>query len=212
AFDFGYSGGVHTTPVANNSDEINHDVEVTGWGVTEDGVKFWQARNSWGTYWGEQGFFKIQRGINLNSFESECYFAIPDVREENLVSTGVLTGSMYGLESKQPEAAAEGVNFLRSLHSLDWSSIAVPMALQEAGIESFASSSISGGGGGGGRSREGPGPEGSLTRALTLLIGAVGGAVLCYGAMVARIPVGGRRAGYAGIGEGGAGGAVVVLG
>lgn len=38
---------------------------MTGWGVTSDGVKFWQARNSWGTFWGEQGFFKIQRGVNL---------------------------------------------------------------------------------------------------------------------------------------------------
>lgn len=38
---------------------------MTGWGVTSDGVKFWQARNSWGTFWGELGFFKIQRGENL---------------------------------------------------------------------------------------------------------------------------------------------------
>jgi Papain family cysteine protease len=38
---------------AQNISDINHDVEVTGWGVTDDGVKFWQARNSWGTYWGE---------------------------------------------------------------------------------------------------------------------------------------------------------------
>ncbi|CAN0580812.1 unnamed protein product, partial [Ectocarpus sp. 12 AP-2014] len=66
AFDYDYEGGVHTAQVTGNLTvaDVNHDVEVTGWGVTSDGVKFWQARNSWGTFWGEQGFFKIQRGVN----------------------------------------------------------------------------------------------------------------------------------------------------
>jgi C1A family cysteine protease len=50
----GYRGGVWTAQsAAQNISDINHDVEVTGWGVTDDGTKFWQARNSWGTYWGE---------------------------------------------------------------------------------------------------------------------------------------------------------------
>lgn len=46
-----------------------HAVRVIGWGV-EDGLKYWHAANSWSTQWGEGGFFKFLRGVNMLSFES----------------------------------------------------------------------------------------------------------------------------------------------
>lgn len=48
-FDYGYHGGVFVPP--KKSDDVNHDVEIVGWGVDEDGTKYWRVRNSWGTYW-----------------------------------------------------------------------------------------------------------------------------------------------------------------
>ena len=43
-----------------------HAIKIIGWGVTEDGVKYWLCANSWNERWGENGYFRILRG------EDEC--------------------------------------------------------------------------------------------------------------------------------------------
>ena len=65
-FSYGYRSGVYR---GGNSSAIDHNVEVVGWGE-EDGVPFWHVRNSWGTFWGEMGFFRIERGTNLLRYAS----------------------------------------------------------------------------------------------------------------------------------------------
>jgi cathepsin X len=58
--------------------EITHAISVVGWGETNDGVKYWIGRNSFGTQWGEQGWFKIVRGKNCLLIESGgCSWAVP---------------------------------------------------------------------------------------------------------------------------------------
>lgn len=42
-----YAIGIFHDKTGNR--DIDHDIEVVGWGE-EDGVKFWNVRNSWGTY------------------------------------------------------------------------------------------------------------------------------------------------------------------
>ncbi|TDH65846.1 hypothetical protein CCR75_001356 [Bremia lactucae] len=78
--------------------DLDHDVEVVGWGE-EDGVKYWHVRNSWGTYWGMNGFFKIVRGTNNLGIETDCAYMEPDISKEELVweEKEVYGGSIFGI-------------------------------------------------------------------------------------------------------------------
>lgn len=46
-----------------------HAVKIIGWGV-EDGVEYWTIMNSWNEMWGDNGTFKIRRGVNECGIES----------------------------------------------------------------------------------------------------------------------------------------------
>lgn len=59
-----------------NDTTITHDISLVGYGV-ENGTKYWLGRNSWGSYWGIEGFFKIIRGVNNLAIESDCSWGTP---------------------------------------------------------------------------------------------------------------------------------------
>lgn len=52
-----YSGGIYNEPSCSPYD-YNHGVGCIGFG-SQDGVKYWIVRNSWGITWGEQGYMKM---------------------------------------------------------------------------------------------------------------------------------------------------------
>lgn len=71
-----YSSGVNMYDTCSPL-QINHAIQLNGWGVDENGTEYWTARNSWGTYWGEQGFFRIVRGGKY--VPGVAYWATPEI-------------------------------------------------------------------------------------------------------------------------------------
>mmetsp|Transcript_32915 Transcript_32915/g.83376 ORF Transcript_32915/g.83376 Transcript_32915/m.83376 type:complete len:379 (-) Transcript_32915:116-1252(-) len=62
-----YVGGIYHHVVG---EEVGgHAVKLVGWGVEGD-VKYWRVANSWNSYWGEKGYFRIRRGCNESGIEN----------------------------------------------------------------------------------------------------------------------------------------------
>jgi len=71
-----YTGGIFTDD--SFSTQTNHIVSIVGWGHDEKtGSSYWIIRNSWGQYWGEMGYMRLQIGSNLLGIEGEVAWATP---------------------------------------------------------------------------------------------------------------------------------------
>ena len=55
----------------------SHAIEIVGWGE-QSNKKYWIVKNSWGTDWGDQGYFKILRGVNECEIEENVITGFPD--------------------------------------------------------------------------------------------------------------------------------------
>lgn len=53
---------------------LDHGVVVVGYG-SENGKDYWLVRNSWGTHWGEDGYFKLERNVK-HTYTGKCGIAM----------------------------------------------------------------------------------------------------------------------------------------
>lgn len=60
-----YKSGVYYEPRCSTT-RLNHGILVIGYGTQEDGTEYYLVKNSWGTKWGMEGYFKMARNRNNN--------------------------------------------------------------------------------------------------------------------------------------------------
>lgn len=76
-----YSGGIFMDNTGANN--IDHIIAIVGWGYGVDpvtcpnGCSYWIVRNSWGRYWGEDGFMRIVKGVDNIAIEDQCNWVVP---------------------------------------------------------------------------------------------------------------------------------------
>lgn len=71
----GYESGIIN--ITYCSDVINHNALAVGYG-TENGLDYYLVKNSWGTEWGENGYFRIARNKNMCGIGRSAIYLCPD--------------------------------------------------------------------------------------------------------------------------------------
>merc|ERR1719421_1542051 len=76
-----YDSGIINTDYckANSVDDLDHAINLVGYGTDKKtGLKYWTLRNSWSTYWGDQGYFRVVRGEKDCGVTTDAGFVVVD--------------------------------------------------------------------------------------------------------------------------------------
>lgn len=72
-----YQGGVYNNP-ACTAGVLSHGVTIVGYGTDPaSGLDYWLVKNSFGIGWGEGGYFRMARGVNMCGIEDNVAVPVP---------------------------------------------------------------------------------------------------------------------------------------
>lgn len=60
-----------------------HAFQILGWGE-KDGTKYWICENTWGPAFGYDGFFLVERGVNMCNIELDAVSVFPDLAKSGI--------------------------------------------------------------------------------------------------------------------------------
>jgi len=71
-----YTSGILTAASGCGSaySDLDHCVQLVGYGVDPSGTAFWSVRNSWASSWGEAGYIRLSYGANTCGVADEATF------------------------------------------------------------------------------------------------------------------------------------------
>jgi len=95
------------TEFANPWQPTTHAVVIVGYGESSDLGKYWIVKNSWGAGWGENGYFRIERGSDAHAIESKPIAVIPELGPKVKVTDQYLEQL---LEASRAEYTAAALN------------------------------------------------------------------------------------------------------
>lgn len=69
----------YTTGIAKGLSILqDHVISVVGWGTDPEEGTYWIIRNSWGEFWGENGYARVKTGWRSLAVEESCVWAVPE--------------------------------------------------------------------------------------------------------------------------------------
>lgn len=120
--------GIYTNPTGASLG--GHCVKILGWGEQQS-IKYWIVANSWGEKWGDGGYFRIIRGINISGLESWVYAGCP----ANSPIPCQLTFPVVGASTQQAAEDSDASGENRGLESGAWTSLDPSNPLVKATVD-----------------------------------------------------------------------------